>query len=403
MPIAKGVAKQLRYKVESTFGTAPGAAGAQLLRRVSSNLSMKKERYQSGEIISTQQIVDSRHGMRRVDGAIGGEISAGTYEDFFAAVLRRDFTAVTAISSLSITVAGSGPTFTATRAAGSWLTDGIKIGMVVRFTAGSLNAANLNKNLFVLGVTATVLTVRPLNDVAMVAEGPIASCTLTIPGKVSYVPNSGFTDKSFSIEHWHSDISRSHLFRGCKVNDASFQYRPGQMASVNFGILGQDVTRASSAYYTSPAAETAFGVMSPVNGLIYINGAAVTLISSLDFSLKGDMEPLPVIGANISPDIVPGRVMVDGQFTAHFDSATFTDLFDNESEVSLLYVLASGTAANADFMTYVMPRIKVFGADDADNEKALPITVPFQAFYNSAGGAGIATEQTTFFMQDSQA
>ena len=40
MTIAAGVAKQLRYKVEATFGTAPGASGAQVLRRVNSNLDL---------------------------------------------------------------------------------------------------------------------------------------------------------------------------------------------------------------------------------------------------------------------------------------------------------------------------------------------------------------------------
>jgi hypothetical protein len=35
------------------------------------------------------------------------------------------------------------------RSAGSWLTDGIKIGQVGRLTAGGFNAANSNKNLLV--------------------------------------------------------------------------------------------------------------------------------------------------------------------------------------------------------------------------------------------------------------
>ena len=39
MPQASGVYKQLAFKRESTYGTAPGASGAQLLRRVTSDIS----------------------------------------------------------------------------------------------------------------------------------------------------------------------------------------------------------------------------------------------------------------------------------------------------------------------------------------------------------------------------
>jgi hypothetical protein len=34
-----------------------------------------------------------------------------------------------------------------------------------------------------------VLTVVPLNGVALVAEGPITGCTVSAPGKATYVPD----------------------------------------------------------------------------------------------------------------------------------------------------------------------------------------------------------------------
>jgi hypothetical protein len=68
--------------------------------------------------------------------------------------VRRAFTSVTAITGISITIAGAGPTYTVTRSAGSWLTDGIKFGQCGRLTAGAFNAANLNKNLAVISLTA---------------------------------------------------------------------------------------------------------------------------------------------------------------------------------------------------------------------------------------------------------
>jgi hypothetical protein len=61
--------------------------------------------------------------------------------------VRKAFATTTAMSGLSVTIAGSGPTYTVARASGSFITDGVKAGDVVRLTAGSFNAANLNKNL----------------------------------------------------------------------------------------------------------------------------------------------------------------------------------------------------------------------------------------------------------------
>ena len=47
MPIAKGLYKQLRYKAQTGQGVAAGSTGGQILRRVTSDLSLVKDSYQS--------------------------------------------------------------------------------------------------------------------------------------------------------------------------------------------------------------------------------------------------------------------------------------------------------------------------------------------------------------------
>lgn len=406
MTIAAGVAKQLIYKLESAWGVAPGASSAQRLRRVQSTLDLRKQTYQSAEIRTSQQIADFRHGVRSVEGSITGELSAGTWEDFFAAVLRRDFATVTAITGASITVAGSGPTYTVTRAAGSFLTDGVKIGQVIRLTAGSFNAANLNKNLLVIALTATVATVIPLNGVALVAEGPIASATVTIVGKTTYAPASGHTDKSFSIEHYYSDLDESELFLGCKINRLGLELPPTGIATIALDMMGKDVTTASGGsapYFTSPTAETATGVLAAVNGVLVAGGSQIAIVTGASFNVNGNMTAEPVVGSNTHPDIFEGRVMVDGQLTAFFESVVLRDYFLNETEISLLLALTASNAAAADFLAFSLPRIKFGGAQKDDGEKGLVQTLPFQGLENTAGGSGTSTEASTMAMQDSQA
>jgi hypothetical protein len=381
MPIASGIAKQVRYKKEATFGVAPGATLAQLLRRVESNLNLEKDTYSSNELRSDYQISDFRHGMRKSNGTIKGEFSAKTYADFIGSALRRDFAAVTPVTGASVTIAlgslvNGVQQYTITRAAGSFLTDGVKSGDVVRLSVGTLNVANINKNFFVISLTATVLTGIPLNGVAMVAEGPIASTTITVIGKKTFVPTTGHTDQSYAIEHWFADAALSELYLGCKVSSLDISLPPSGMATIDVGLMGAGgLTTNTSAYYTSPAALTTTGIMAAVNG----------------------------VRSNSMPAIFPGRVNVTGQFSAYFENATFRDYFLNETEVGLSIALTADNSATSDVLSITMPRIKLGSASRSDGEKGIVVTADFQALFNGAGGAGATSEQTTISIQDSAA
>lgn len=403
MAIATGVAKVVQYKAESAWGTAPGASGAQILRRVKSTLNLKKDTYQSNEVRSDYQVADFRHGVRSVAGSISGELSPGTYKDFMAAAVRRAFTAVTSITGASITIAAAGSGYTLTRAAGSYLTDGIKVGQVVRLTAGSFNASNLNKNLHVITVTALVCTVLVVNASAMVAEGPIASATMAVTGKVTYAPLTGHTDPSFAIEHWHSDIAQSELFLGNKLQRLALGLPPTGMATVNLDFMGKDITAATSAYFTSPTAASTTGVAAAISGVCTVGGVAVALLTGLNLNIAANMSATPVVGSNTYPDIFEGRIVVSGDMSVYLQDATFRDYFLNESEVAASVVLAANGLAAADFISLSLPRIKFGASDKDDGESGLIQSMPFQALLATSGGAGISNEQTTLYMQDSQA
>ena len=194
MPIATGINKSVRYKKETTFGTLAGTTGGNVLRRVTAAFNLEKETYQSNEIRTDYQVQDMRHGVRTATGSLSAELSPGSYADFIAAAVAKNFAAGVSAASVSYTIAASGSYWTVTRAAGSYLTDGFKVGDVIRITAAGGNAANTGKNLLILTLTATVATVMVLNGTAMVAEGPIASATIAVQGKKTFAPTSGHTD-----------------------------------------------------------------------------------------------------------------------------------------------------------------------------------------------------------------
>ena len=404
MAYAVGSFKQVAIKAETTYGTIPAASGAQLLRRVTSTVDLSKETYASNELRTDFQIADFRHGVRSVAGSLNGELSPGTYKDFFSYALKRDFAAVTATTGASLTIAGTGPTYTVTRAAGSWLTDGYKNGMVVRLTVGTLNAANLNKNLLIVDITsATAMTVIPLNGVAMVAEGPIASCTITATGKSTFVPTTGHTDKSFTLEHWFADVAQSERFLGCKISKVGLQLPPSGIATAAFEIMGQNVATGTAQYFTSPTAVTTSAPLAAVNGVLRVGGVTLASVTGLTIDIAPAYSGEAVVGSNAKPALFAGMVNVTGQMTVFFEDAVLRDVFFNETEVELIAAFTTDNTATADFITLAIPRIKLGGASKDDVMAGIKATIPFQALLNTAGGTGVKTERTTLLIQDSLA
>lgn len=400
-----GVDMAVAYKKQSALGTIASGSGGTSLRRVSSTLNLKKQTYQSNELRTDYQLTDFRHGVKSVGGSISGEISPGAFSDFMASFCRKNFASVTAITGATLTIAGSGPTYTVTRSAGSWLSDNIKVGHVVRLSVGSLNAANLAKNLLVTDITsATVLVVMPLNGVALVAEGPITTCTITATGKQTYCPQSSHTNDFYTIEHWYSGATISESYWDCKIADMNVALPPTGIATVEFPIQGLDVTTAGSQALTSPTAATTKSVVAAVNGILRSSSGALATITGFSFNgTNGCSMAGPVVGSNKYVDIVNGRHIITGQLTAIFDSATMRDYFINETDIGLYVALTSDSTAAADFICFSIDRLKLGSADRDDSEGVKIVTMSFQALENTAGGSGIKTEQTTLRIQDSAA
>ncbi|HNB02484.1 MAG TPA: phage tail tube protein, partial [Nitrosomonas sp.] len=271
---------------------------------------------------------------------------------------------------------------------------------IVRVTAG-LAAGNLNKNYLVASLTATVLTVYVLNGTSISAQSAIAACTLSVTGKKTLTPTSGHTADYFTIEQWYgSGVALSEQFYDCKVNTMDVQIQASGMATVNFGFLGRNVDLGTTAYFTSPTAATTSGVMAGANGLLIVSGAAVGSVTGMNFTANGNMTQEAVVGANSTPDIFAGSVIVSGQMTILLENDTYVQMFEDETEASVTMTLTTNNAANADFVSFTMPRIKVGGNSKDDGQKGIVQTVPFTALLNPGTNNGDAT---TLMIQDSLA
>lgn len=409
MALASGTNKQVRIKKESSFNVAPGDTGAVQLRRVTSDLGIAKNTYEAQEIVSDLQVTDFRHGTRRTEGTINGELSPGTYALLMAAAMRKDFVAGEDTGALTDVTAAAGPPGTFTRATGSYITDGLKIGDVGRWSGWTTTGTSNNaRNYRITDLTATVMTVGTAatgatgepEEVAAKASGD--SVTFTVVGKKTWTPLTGHTNDSFAIEHWFSDVAQSELYRGCRVQSMAVALPASGLGTANFGVLGSGaIDRDTSAYYTSVTAAPSTGIVAAASGSLRINGADVAFVTAINFDYAGGMSVVEVVGSNFSPGVFPGRVRLSGTVTALFEDASLRDMFIDETEADLWIYLKLSSAADSDFLSFYFARIKLGAAGKDDGEGPIKMTVPFQALKRTSTGVAGEYEQTTLSIQDS--
>ena len=397
--IASGIQKKVFYKKEDVcWGDLPSlATGGKTVRRVTTSFNLNKETYQSAELRTDYQMQDFRHGVRGVEGTLNGELSPTSYADFIQSALHRDFTAGVTSASVSVVTTATAPQVT--RSTGSWLTDGYKIGDIVRFT-GYAAAANNDKNFLIVALTATAMSVIALDGSAVVAA-PTATVGVAVVGKKTFIPETGHTDDSYTVEEFYADIGQSEVFTGNKVNTIGLQLPASGLTTIDIGFMGKDLKQTGTTqYFTSPTAQASTGIFASVNGALIIDGAVVALVTSLSININNNISGDAVVGSNSKPDLYLGRCLVDGECSYYFIDGALRDKFKDEVEASLVVALTTSNAKNADAISIVLPRIKLNGSSKSDGEQGIVVSAPFQALKNAVGGAGTATEKTTIVIQD---
>lgn len=400
MPISVGTRKVISYKKESSgWGVLSGNTGGKQLRRVTSAFNLIKDTYESAEIRTDRQLADFRHGVRSAEGSLNGELSVGSYSDFMGSIVGKDFATVTALTGVSVTVTVSGTTYKVIRSTGSWITSGVRVGQIVRFTALTASADN-NRNFAVAAVTTTDMTIVPMNGgAAPTAQAGATSITVTIPGKVTYVPSTGHTDDSYTVEEWFSDIAQSEVYTGVKVNSMSIALPATGLATIDFGFVGKDLTqKGTSQYFTSPTAQGTTGVLAAVNGVMIVNGAAVALVTSADVAIERATENAAVVGSNSIAEIFTGRIRATGNMSVYFTDTTFRDYFDSETPVSIVFTMTQDSTASSNALSITLPKVKLGSFGKSDGELGLMADVSFQALLNDVTTGGL--EGTTIQIQD---
>lgn len=403
--IAKEINKVVTVYKQTGLGSPRSGSGGQALRRETSSGKLSVATYENNEITSHQQSTGKTHGMRSATFALNGLLSGNTYSTLFASILRGAFSATSAITGLSLTIAGSAGAWTLTDASATFLTDGIKIGDVIRITAGTYsNAVNRDNNILVTGVTETVITGATVNASVLIAEGPIASSTITVVGKKLAAPITSQTSDYWTVEEYQSDITQSELFTDAVFGSVDISIPASGNTTVAFNAVALDRTSSGAQVLTTPTAETTTAVVQGIKGLVLVNGTSAAHVTGATIKIDGSVAPMDgVLGSNYAPDVNRGILKVSGQITAFYEDGVMSGYFDDATPISIAIVDAVDGTNASEFVSFVMSKVK-FDSDDKDSgAKGIIRTYAFTAEINGAGGPALANDKTILTIQDSLA
>lgn len=400
--IQSGITRRQSIAVQSALKTRALAGGGQVLRRIQAEPNLQVDTFQSQEILASQQVRDYRNGVERGIISYASQLAPGAQIDFFQGMLRRNYATVTAYTAATI-AAVAGPPGTFTRSVGSWITDGFRIGMVVRQTGWTTTAvANNNRNYRIIGLTATVMTVSGIGDEAVVAKAAGDSVTVTVVGKVTFIPATNQLRLYYTFEDWLPDMTvpKADIYEDCRIQTIGINVPATGMATISAQLLARNVVTLGAAHFTAPAAANTTQSVTGISGMLRIAGVDVAIITSLSLQIAAQVGAEPNIGARQVFDIVLGPLAINGNGSAMLTDYTFIDLMRNETEAELILLMESDSTINAPFICVTLPRIRIQNPTKSDGQMGLMQRFSFVGLENTSS---TAYEATSFMIQDSAA
>src|SRR5580765_6114087 len=195
MPVvAETRAERLAYKIytdpliqsqtQPDPATDPGPTLGQVLRYLSHDLQLTKDQYRATEMRADRQRPMGNDGSKTIAGTIKGYLSAGTQQDFFAAIMRNTWTAGSTATNAELTsIAFSKTGKTITFGGGDPVVEGLGAGQTIAVTG--ITGLNLGQRFSIVSFSGTG------NRVAHVFPAPaedLAAATTFSIGSVGKTP-----------------------------------------------------------------------------------------------------------------------------------------------------------------------------------------------------------------------
>lgn len=353
------------FKEQSGLGAQASGGSAIVLRTTGgAGGKISKAAIESKEVRQDGMSTRGRHGTRKTNGAYSSELSLGLFDPVLQAVMRGTWSAANlAITQSAMTSVTTGA-HTIVAAAGSWITEGLRVGDVIRAT-GLPDAGNNGRNLRITGLTALTITVA---ETLTVNAGADTSFTITRPGRVLINPTSR-VKKYFTVEEHELDIDGSEIFTDVVWSSLKFSMQPDGLVMCDSTWLGtgqSEVKSGGSApHFTSPTTPT--GIPLAATEATVRKGSTDLLdMTAFDLSIDIGASAPPVIAPPSTPwapDVFSGAMQIGMNITTlRKDLLDVADFLD-ETPLSLSVLLTENESEPEDFVSIYVPNFTLGGVD----------------------------------------
>lgn len=376
--------------VESVYGTTPTSPAMKVMRHKGTTMALAKGSITSEELRADRQISDMRHGIKQVGGEITGEMSYGTYDDYFQACLGGTWAAKAApYIATTLSAAASDNSINDSAAGLPVLHAGDKV-TIAGFTG---TAGNNRAGAVVVTSTASKLVIS--GGAALVDDAAGESVTITTATEQL---KPGAVRRSFSILRDFTDATevgqtRYHLSKGIEIASLKISMGVEALVQVVLGLIGKDQPAPSD---DAPAGITYVdantnAVMDTFTGAITEGGATIATISELNLSLENGLAPKQVLFQDTINRPSLGRSNLTATMTAYAENASLLTKFINQVESSVVFYM--GDAAGNKYRVRI-PRIKYTGGQqDTAGQGPVMIPAPFQALLDPVTGTNVIIER----------
>lgn len=399
---ASGAFGQLRYIVESTIGTTPGAGNGVNLRQIGPTMKAAIATTSSQEVRQDRLVTGLTRTDLNIDGGFKFELSGKEYDPFLEGLLGNTYShfgtlgigaaiptsCTTAAGTITAGAATSGASIFTNLAVGSWFKF-VPSGTVAQAVKDYFADAWFK----VGSATSTVITLDASTQIAAVGQGAMGTSAFISQSTLV----NGSAKRGFTLEYALTDITKFLPFQGMQVNTMDLDIQVGQIVTGSFGFMGQSHTGGMVAATTlpgSPVASQTLEVMNAVAdvGMLMENGVNLltggSFIKSIKLSVNNNMRGQKAVGVFGNAGVGLGSLEITGTMELYIADATYYNKWFAGTNTSLAIGL-SDSLGNGYLIELDKVSFKDGGMNPGGQSEDAMLTLPFQAFYNSATNRGI--------------
>lgn len=370
----KGANTAQFYVLETTPGVTPTSPSWSPLRNTGGIPAVTRDALVSNELDGSRETSSIRTGNKQVTGEYAIELSAQSQDELLAGAMTSTWVAGVSVSGVAITVDSAAKTYT--RATGSFVTEGVEVGNLIRFP--DLTDANNAKPFIVTAVSATVVT-----------GAGIQYQLKDDSGTTDYVTGdkleTGNLCKTYSILTWFKGrcggADSYVITRGVEFSGFSIEQAVNAMVTGSFPFIG-----LSQEILTAPPAGSTFTVnfdaqpFASVDVSAFNGTAPLKLIDTFTITNDNGASAQFELGNDSVAFVERGRAANTFSLAGKLYDMTLLNLFLNETQIELTSILAGPDGA----MSFTLKRAELTAATpEIGGPESVTLTMEGQATGNA--------------------